>query len=105
MPHGLPAQKINTSAGMQSLQWLGVEFHVPPISIFPDHFKQSLLKSPNSSFSCKNPDFLAVCSHHDFQYPSYPSNKEHTPEKLCLILLVVIIHPALHAVATIYLIR
>ena len=87
MPCKVPAQKINTSVGMQSLQCLGVEFHVLPVSNCPNHFKQSLLESPNSSFSCKNLDFSAVCSHDDLQYPSYPSDKEHTPEKLCLVLL------------------
>ena len=40
---------------MQSLQMLSVEFHVPPVSNCPDHFEQSLLKSPNSSFSWKIP--------------------------------------------------
>ena len=38
---------------MQSLQWLSVEFHVPPVSNCSDYFKQSLLKIPNSSFSWK----------------------------------------------------
>ena len=53
MTHGVPTQKTNASAGMQSLQWLSVKFHLPPISNCPDHFKQSLLKIPNSSFSWK----------------------------------------------------
>ena len=53
MTHGVPSQNTYTRDGMQSLQWLSVEFYVPPISNCPDHFKQSLLKSPNSSFSWK----------------------------------------------------
>ena len=55
MTRGLPIQKTNMSIGMQLFQWLSVEFHVPPVSNHPDHFKQLLLKSPNSSFSWKIP--------------------------------------------------
>ena len=40
---------------MQLFQWLSVKFHVPPVSNRTDHFKQSLLKIPNSSFSWKIP--------------------------------------------------
>ena len=68
MPRGVPAQNINTSVGIQSLHGLGVEFHVPAVSNCPDHFKLSLLESPNSSFSYKNSDFSAICSHNEFQY-------------------------------------
>ena len=91
------------NAGMQLFQWLSVEFHVPPISNCPDHFKQSLLKSPTSSFSWKILISQQCLLATTFNILRVLKIRNILSEKLCLILLAVIIHPALHAIATIYL--